>query len=171
MIYFLIFTFSLIGSMSLAYEGVKKSTNELIYNKYVISSGFLMFIFIGFRVNVGIDYLNYLNSYKYISIHDFGVGTQYQIEYGFWTIISILRYLGLDGHAQFPIFTLLTLIPFFNLYKNHPKLLPLGIFIFYLCLPYDFIINGIRQGVSIFAVLNAINHLDGIPKSIKNIIY
>lgn len=170
MIYLILFTIALCGSMWLAYQGVKRSTNKLIYNKYVISSFILMFMFIGFRVNVGIDYLNYLNSFKNITKYDFGTGTQHQIEYGYWAIISTLRSLSLDGHAQFPIFALLTLFPFFNLYKDHPKLLPMGIFMFYLCLPYDFIINGIRQGVSIFAVLNAINHIFGIPKSIKDLI-
>lgn len=171
MTYLILFTIALLGSMLLAYEGVRKTPDQLRYNKFVVASFTLMFIFIGFRVNVGIDYINYLNSFKYISKYDFGAGTQHQIEYGYLALLSILRSLGFDGHAQFPIFALLTLIPFFNLFKNNPRLLPFGIFIFYVCLPYDFIINGVRQGVSIFAVLCALNHLDGIPKSFKDIIH
>ena len=171
MIYFILFSFALLGSMCLSYEGVRNNYSELKYNKFVVASFIMMLFFIGFRVNVGIDYINYLNSYKYISIYDFGAGSQHQIEYGYWFIISILRALGSDGHAQFLIFALLTLIPFFNLFKDYPRLLPWGIFFFYVCLPYDFIINGIRQGVSIFAVLCALRHLEAIPKSFKDIAY
>ena len=158
-LYLIIFFFFLGVSFFVSKEGAKTCRSTLKLKGPILFVLLFVIVFMGTRYNVGIDYPNYVNSFKYTNADSFGEDTQYQYEYGFLAILTTLHYLDLGPQSMFFCFAILTIIPFFLLYKDNPRFLPLGIVVFFLCLPYEFTINGIRQGVSIFALLNALRFI------------
>ena len=152
--YFYIFQFFIVVFLSciLSYLGVrtKKGTPIVLLLFCIIA------IAIGTRVNIGGDYRNYCQIIPFLNDSDFGFGNRFSIEYGFALICKIGKFLGNDVFWFFFLSALITVYLFFNLYREQKILLPVGIFIFFLSLPFGFVINGVRQGVAIFAFLNAI---------------
>lgn len=177
-VFILLFLVTLFLSYSFAIGGVRKM-NPMYFrtNEWIIISFVVILLFVGLRYNVGRDFIGYCDSFKLLNSSYFGYGERYQLEYGYLLSINICRWIGLDVEYFFLLTTYITLILFFNIYKINPKLLPCGILVFFLLDPYVFIINGIRQGVAIFAFLNAIIYINkkysivyGLPRYLCYII-
>ena len=116
-------------------------------------------IVIGTRYNIGGDFQNYENFFRSVNSSDFGLGERFSFEYGYYAMVSIPRDLQLGEQSFFIVSSLVTMFFFSLLFKKRKWLLPMGIFVFLLCTPFRFVINGVRQGVAIFAFLNGITYI------------
>ncbi len=162
LIYFLLVSVLLLTSVSLAVSSGNFSIRKNLLGTRIsfILCFLILFSFIGFRYNVGRDFVNYWGDYKYIDASDFGeTFSYYKYEYGYWAILQLGRFLNWGPQSLFIISSFVSLCFFFNLFREHKPLLPVALFVFLLGTSYVFIINGIRQGIAIFAFLNALSSL------------
>jgi len=146
-LYFVVVLFAI----TLAFVGVKTKKRVFVYLSLALAV-----VAIGTRVNIGADYENYCDILNSLTFYDFGIGTRFSIEYGFWLISGIGAFFGNICRGFFFISAAITLVFFYNLYRRTPNLLPIGIFIFFFSLPYGFVINTVRQGIAVFAFLNGV---------------
>lgn len=163
----LLHIFVIILSMLFAYIGV-------IYNKRHHSKGYkwnygyllsflLLLIFLGFRLSLGRDWNNYERIYTDINQQDFVFGESREL--GFLLIVRFLNFFGLEFQSFILVTSFLTLCLFFNAYKKIYYLLPFGIFIFFMDWGYPVVINTIRQGIALFAFMNAVRYIDNPEKN------
>lgn len=160
LIYLIIILLTYKTSARVSAKGVLEVNSSHEYYKNIIWPLIIMIIFIGFRYNVGRDFPAYESTYKYVSIDEFGTSySKYKIEYGFFFLVKLLQALGLGPQSFFFFSSLITIVLFLNLYKETPQFVQTAIIIFFLSLPYNFIINGIRQGIALMCVLNGIKYI------------
>lgn len=148
-------------SSLLAYAGVnrtmkcKKKVFRL--NGYYLLSFIILLFFIGFREFLGRDWDNYERIVNN-PLQAFAFGESREL--GFLGLVSFIK--AFDLNFQFFIFitSFLTLYLFFRSIKSLYYLLPLSIVVFFLFWPYQMTINTIRQGIAIFAFMNALLYVD-----------
>jgi len=161
MIYSFIFFSVIFFSYSLAQAGVKMGNRKtLSISVPIFISCLIIILFLGTRYNVGRDFIGHWQDYKYLNENDFGYLHRYQMEYGYLYTVKLAQFLPFGAQGIFLITSFITGILFFRLYKTYPRFLPLGIVCFFLCGPYEFEINGIRQGIAILCFLNACTYLN-----------
>lgn len=141
------------------YGAINKYGVHEIRARWALFFSFLVILlFLGFRYNVGRDYINYSGDYKYIDSSDFGTAfSYYKYEYGYLALLKIARFLNTGPQGIFFFSSFVLLVLYFNLFRRRWSLLPVSIFVFFVGSPYVFFINGIRQAVAVLAFLNAIN--------------
>ena len=159
------FLILLIISVTLIYLFARVSirstkSSYLRINPPLIISFLIMGLFIGFREYVGRDFDTYLELYSTVSLDDFGFNERFKIEYNYLLLVSLCRWLDFDSSSFFILSSILIVALFYNLYRTKSELLPIGILVFFFCYPYGFAINGIRQCIAIFALLNGAIYLD-----------
>lgn len=161
-LYLILFLFAVTTSMSFASVGALEIKKRRFANAHlaIIVSFLVVFTFMGFRYNVGRDFINYMGDYKYIDSSDFGAAfSYYKYEYGYLVLLQCARFLGTGPQGIFVFSSLILLLLYFNLFKRRWNLLPASIFVFFISTPYVFSINGLRQAIAVFAFLNAINSM------------
>lgn len=151
-----------LGAMGLCQLGVNKNTLEDEYkfrwNIEYVASFLLLLFFLGYRVNLGRDWLNYLDIYNTNYEQDFNFSESFEL--GFLLIVNTLK--SVDADFQYFIFitSLITLLLFYKSFRRCYYLLPLGIFVFFTGWAYPVAINTIRQGIAIFALMCAVSYID-----------
>lgn len=157
-IYALTFTFTIL----LSYYGVLiNDKNDVIrgsflWNRYYILSFTVLTLFIGTREGIGYDFYSYKEAFENGGqIFEFGESS----EIGYIWLTDFLHFLDFDYHSFFLLTSLITIFLFFKSFKNDYQLLPIGIFIFFVGGMYDFVINGIRQGIAVMAFYNALRYV------------
>ena len=153
---------SCLGAMGLCQLGVYKNNlvdeNKFRWNFEYLGSFLLLLVFIGFRVNLGRDWLNYTDIYEtsYEQVFIFSES----FELGFLLIVNTLK--SVDADFQYFIFitSFITLLLFYQSFRRCYYLLPLGIFVFFTGWAYPVAINTIRQGIAIFALMCAVSYID-----------
>jgi len=162
-VYFILFAIAVTSSMWFAYYGAWQGHKRHKFNErwFLLLSFAVLFTFIGFRYNVGRDFIGYWGDYKHIDSSDFGeVYSFYKYEYGYLSLLKTARFFDMGPQGTFILSTLLVLILYFNLFRKRWDLLPVSIFIFMIGISYGFAINGLRQVIAILAFMNAINSLN-----------
>ncbi len=156
---FLLLFFLIIGFLCvLLYLGAHSKDKDI--SRLIIAfSLFICAIIIGTRYNIGGDFQNYEEFFRSVNSSDFGLGERFSFEYGYYAMVSIPRDLQLGSQSFFVVSSLVTMFFFSLLFKKREWLLPMGILVFLLCTPFRFVINGVRQGVAIFAFLNGITYI------------
>lgn len=151
-----------LAAMGLCQLGVNKNTLEDEYkfkwNIEYVASFLLLLFFIGFRDNLGRDWLNYLEIYDTSSEQLFSFSESFEL--GFLLIVGFLK--SIDADFQYFIFitSLITLLLFYKSFRKCYFLLPLGVFVFFVGWAYPVVINTIRQGIAILALMCAVSYLD-----------
>lgn len=171
--YILLFIVTVFFSYHSAFNGIirQRNNNTISYSRISLGAFLIMLIFIGLRNGVGRDYPAYYSDFFYTDLYDFGSSiSKYKYEYGFYAIVYISRFLRLGPQMIFIISAIITLFLFFRLFRKYYEYLPCAILIFFIALPYGFIINGLRQGIAIFLFLNAIEYLEKDENIVKDII-
>ena len=154
------------GAMIFAWLGVSKNSLEDEYhfkwNVGYFASFLILLAFIGFRVYLGRDWFNYLDIYNenYEQVFSFSES----FELGFLLIVGFLK--SIDADFQYFIFitSLITLLLFYKSFRKCYFLLPIGILIFFVGWAYPVVINTIRQGIAILALMCAVSYLDDDEK-------
>lgn len=142
-----------------AYIGTKKDYNKTRKISYgVLASFLILFVFLGFRVNLGRDWINYQRIFDAVNQQHFLFGKSR--EYGFLFLVSFLKEMELDFQAFIIVSSLLMLLLFFLAFRKYVFLLPFAIFVFFMDWGYPVVINTIRQGIALMAFLNAISYID-----------
>lgn len=172
-LYSLIFFVVVFSSFVLSQKGVSLQKRNVWKNNIPILLALIFIVlFMGLRYNLGRDFLGHWKDYNYLDYHDFGYMQRYNMEYGYMYVVKFAKILPFGAQGIFLLTSLITVYLLFHLYKFFPKLLPLGLVSFFLCGPYEFEINGIRQGIAILAFLNACLYLKGsIPIKKSFLIY
>lgn len=151
-------------SIFFAYVGVRKGNNNSSIpikkerSICLFLSFFMLLFFIGFRVNVGRDWNNYLTIFNYVNQQEFSFGESREM--GFLFLCNLLKDLGFEFQSFIFITSFLTLLLFYTSLKRYPFLLPFAIFIFFMDWGYPVVINTIRQGIALFAFMCAITYID-----------
>lgn len=130
-----------------------------------ILSIIIITLFVGLREYVGRDFQTYLELYDSLSLDDFGLGNRFKIEYSYFLLVQLCRILDLGVEGFFVLSAFITILLLYNLFRNQKDLLPYAILLFFFSYPYAFVINGVRQAISIFAFLNGAKYLDADNKS------
>ena len=162
-VYLILFFIAVTTCVYFAYYGSLEMNKKSIVNaRLALFVSFLIaFTFLGFRYNVGRDFINYMGDYKYIDSSDFGeTFSYYKFEYGYYILLLIARFFNTGPQGIFIFTSFILLILYFNLFKNRWNLLPVSFFVFFVGTPYVFSINGLRQAIAILAFLNALNCLN-----------
>lgn len=162
LLYCLLLLLTVSISYLFALEGVQKRKlrdKKLTLNNAVMLSFLIIFLFMGFRYNVGRDFIQYTYHFFYVDTSLFGTGRRYQSEYGYLMMLELSKMMDIGPQALFVVTSFFTVALLYNLYRTSPKYLPLGIVCFFFCGPYVFFINGIRQGLAILSFLNAVPYL------------
>lgn len=156
-IYTILFFITLFSSYILARQAVIANITHKYSNCRVFLSivFIILLLFIGLRYNVGRDFPTYYYHYSYIDSSYFGLMNRYQTEFGYLAVLEISRALGFGAQGIFLISSFITLILLFRLYKNYKIFFPLGLLCFFMCDPYVFCINGLRQMLAVMFGLNA----------------
>ena len=121
-----------------------------------ILSVIIIFLFLGTRFQIGRDFTTYCYIYDDFSFSHYGLNSHFGFEYGNFLITYICRCLDTGPQGYFLLTSLLQVAFFFYMFKNCRSFLPYAFFLFMLCGPYSFLINGVRQGLAIFCFLCAI---------------
>ncbi len=157
-----IFTFVVFAIMllvSLADRG--KRRHRVIANSLMFLALVIFIMFLGSRYDIGRDFVNYWRDYYSFSSRDYGLGTRFQLEYANYAILYIGHTWGLGPQSYFVITSILTGCLFFSLFKNRLYLMPYAVFIFFLCGPYPFAINAIRQTLAVLCLYKAVSAYKG----------
>ena len=166
-VYLILFLVAVIASVVFSSGGsleIKKH-NQTNARLAIMTAFIIVFTFLGFRYNVGRDYINYVGDYKNIDSSDFGaVFSYYKYEYGYLVLLHCARLLDTGPQGIFVLSSFILFLLYFNLFKKRWNLLPTSLFVFFIGTPYVFSINGIRQAIAIMAFLNAINSLVDGPQ-------
>lgn len=141
------------------------SEGEFRWNKYYFISFVILTLFLGTRDGVGRDFYGYQDNYNYNGGKLFEFGKT--AEFGYTWLTNILRNLNFDYSSLFLVTSFITILLLFKSFKNFYQLLPIGILMFFVGGTFVFIINGVRQGIAILALYNAIRYV-GIEENIKN---
>ncbi|MDT3387877.1 MAG: EpsG family protein [Bacteroidota bacterium] len=161
-IYLLLFFLVVIVSVVLTSSSLTLGKNKgEVAERALIAMSFLVILsFIGFRYNVGRDFLGYWGDYKKVDFNDFGEAFSfYKYEYGYYALLEVGRFFNMGPQSVFLLSSVLSLWFYFNLFKKRRELLPASLFVFFFATPYLFMINGLRQTIAVFAFLNALNSL------------
>ena len=159
LIFFLTFTTAILFSRL----GVITNNKDIAFggkfqwNKYYFLSFLIITIFLGTREGVGRDYYSYASGYS-IGYQTFAFGESGEL--GSIWLNNLLYFLGLDYHSFFFVTSLVTIFLLFNSFRNNFQLLPIGIFIFFIANLFPFVINGVRQGIAIMSLFNAIRFIN-----------
>lgn len=148
-------------AISFAYLGVK--TNSKYGHKMKINGGYVvsfvvLLLFLGFRVSLGRDWVNYEGIFSSIFQQSFKFGETREL--GFLALVGGLRLFTDEFQSFVFVSSFLMFFLFFIAYKRYYYLLPFGIFIFFVDWAYPVVINTIRQGIAIMAFLNATTFID-----------
>lgn len=147
-----------------AYVGVEKNRRHVgfkINHAYMVSF-LLLFVFLGFRVYLGRDWNNYEGIFTSTFQQDFALGESREI--GFLLLVRLLRSFGLEFQSFILVTSFLILFLFYISYRKFYYLLPFGILVFFMDLGYPVVINTIRQGIAIMALLNASLYINSDDK-------
>lgn len=124
----------------------------------------ILILAIGTRYRIGGDFDTYWQTFSNLRLSEFGEDNRFSYEYGYWIVVDILRETGFSPQSFFVVSSAITVILFGLLYKKRLFLLPSGIIVFMLCFPFDFVINGVRQGIAIFAFILGITMIERSEK-------
>ena len=126
-------------------------------NYYYYFSMVILIVFLGSRVGVGTDYFSYKNHFYFPQSHIYSFGTSFEL--GHIVLVYVLKSFNLE--YQWYIFTtsFITIVLLYRVFSKSLYLLPLSLFFFFFADYYNFMINGVRQGVAIAAFLNALKYV------------
>lgn len=162
LVYICFYIITVVLSYLLARDAAQTKARRpnISYKKVVFGSFIVMWLFIGCRYGVGRDYPAYALDYRDTTLWDFGTPiSKYKYEYGYYAILLVARFFDMGPQMLFIIASGLTLFLFFRLFRNRIEYLPIAILVFFIALPYTFIINGLRQGIAIMCFLNSLEYL------------
>ena len=161
----LIHIFIIVLAVSLAQIGTRAKRKNISGSgaNYAYFMSFLvLFFFIGFRVSLGTDWNNYEIIFNSEYQQNFSFGESREI--GFLLLISFLKSLDLEFQSFIIVTSFFILLLFFFSYRKCYYLLPFGVFVFFMDWGYPVVINTIRQGIALMAVLNATLYIDSNEK-------
>lgn len=145
--------FITIISLLLLSNSYVKDNNKIInvFDIRIIIIFVILFLFYGLRFDVGMDYMNYYNSY--VDYYKYGVFTDFLSQEAGW--LYILKYLASHKIHVCVFFGLIGVIQMYFLifsFKNYPKYLPLLLLLFFIGGEAALFVNVIRQSlvVSVF---------------------
>ncbi|MDD3945675.1 MAG: EpsG family protein [Bacteroidales bacterium] len=159
----LIFLITILIVVVLAIIGVKHNrsknykNNRFHWNIAYFFSFIVLSLFLGTRDGVGVDFFGYKDQFEYGN-HLFIFGLSEEIG-NIW-LINILHYFNLNYRSYFLVTAFITIFLFFSSFKNNYRLLPFGIFILFVGGTFEFLTNGIRQGIAFMAFLSALQYLN-----------
>lgn len=173
---FFIYFFTLSLILILTQLGVKVNKSDIAFsekfrwNRYYFFSFIILTLFLGTRDGVGVDFYSYKADFENIFQNiKFGESSEFgeSTELGYSWLRYLLNFLNLDYHSLFLATSFITILLFFNCFKNTYQLLPIGIFMFFVGDMYNFVINGVRQGIAMMAFYSALQYIN-IEGNVKN---
>ena len=108
----------------------------------------LFTLLIGGRYNVGGDFINYLDMYRFTTVG--ASNDNVFVEPGFLLMMQFLKLLGMPERSVIVASSLIQIILFSLWLRKHPQIAPFAVFGFTTLLLLD-VNNIIRQGVAFFA--------------------
>lgn len=114
----------------------------------------LFTLLIGGRYNVGGDFLNYLDMYRFTTVGVYS--DDVFVEPGFLLLMQFLKLLSLPERSVIVASSLIQIVLFSIWLRKHPQIAPFAVFGFTTLLLLD-VNNIIRQGIAFFAILLAIS--------------
>jgi len=151
---YIIYIFSLISSVSFAYLSNKKLKiiDGMNVPKYLVIFLSLMVIalLVGLRGgNVGVDTYSYITFFNGLDNFNFRDLFANLLEPGFVFVSFLIKKANLSVTIYLLIFAILTLLLFFQFYKNKLELLPWAIFFAFSTGYVFFMMNGLRQALAV----------------------
>lgn len=140
----------------------KHNSASFKLNYGYLLSFMILFVFLGFRINLGRDWEGYESIYNSVYQQEFVLGDSREI--GFLLLVNFLRSLDLEFQSFIVVSSFITLFFFFASYRKFYYLLPFGIFVFWGDWGYTVSINTIRQGIALMLFLNASLYIDSQEK-------
>lgn len=120
----------------------------------------ILVLIVGFRYNVGVDYMGYYNNY-------YGVGLAHHVEvkiakyeFGYEFITRALQYLNFRAWAFFTISAVLIWYFFIQSFKPFPHLLKWGFFFAFTTGFFFASMNGLRQSIALAIFMYAIKFIE-----------
>lgn len=163
---FLVFSFIIVVSTFLFKVPLVKKKREIVNEKYV-NGIFAFFIpilitslLIGLRNNVGVDYPVYKEIYE-TQISDNWVWSVNHsgVEILFTSICVLLHKVNIPYYGMFIVMTFLPLCFFYACFNNKRRLFIPAIFFLYASGVFFWYMNIMRQGISFFIILFAIQYI------------
>lgn len=122
---------------------------------FAIFSLFILFLFLATRYDIGRDFQTYIRDFYLFQDSDYGLGRRFSFEYMNYFILTVCHSLNTGPEGYFIVTSFMMCAMFYFIFRDRLFLLPSAILIFLLCGFYTFAINGIRQGLAMFCVINA----------------
>ena len=155
--FIIIFFFTILVCYSLASKAsFLEYRNMKSARQYATSAIVILFVFLATRYDIGRDFQNYLYDYSTFDESDYGFGRRFSFEYMNYIVLLICYAFNTGPVGYFVLTSLILALLFYYIFRDKLFLLPYGIVIFFLCGFYTFAINGIRQGLAIFCIINAL---------------
>ena len=139
-------------------ENLKAKGGAFKINFAYIISFLLIVVFIASREYVGRDWDGYYRIFTAVNQQDFKFGESREI--GFLILVNLLNRIGFEFQSFISITAFITIFLFFRAFKRFYYLLPVAIIFFFIGIEYSMVINTIRQGISIFCLLNALMYIN-----------
>ncbi|WP_207224188.1 EpsG family protein [Aquimarina brevivitae] len=129
--------------------------------KWPLFLGFLILVLVvGFRYNVGVDYIGYYNDYYNIGYAHHWEAKMARYEFGFEFIIRTLRYFNFRVWALFTLTAIIIWYFFIQSFKVFPFLLKWGFFFAFTTGFFFASMNGMRQTMALVIYMYAIKYIE-----------
>lgn len=110
---------------------------------------------LGLRYNVGIDYLNYYNTY----VEQFNYVFSIRFEPGFNFLYRILYFLRAKPGILFIIIAFIQIVVFYRVFRDKIVLLPFAVFLLFVSCHIFGMLNTLRQSISVLFLLWSIEYI------------
>jgi hypothetical protein len=133
------------------------------YSKSLFISSLILSIFIGFRYDVGVDYMSYFNWYNNEIIGDFSLS---YVEPGFTLLAQLLKSYHMPASILFAASAAITMYFTYKAILDNDSSNRLSLLLFMVAGGYSFAINGVRQAIAASIFIYSIKYLVEGKKSI-----
>lgn len=124
---------------------VKKVKSPMLKKFYLVNSLLIISVILGFRYDVGVDYLTYMSSYEDYYIFE----TPTNFEFGFDYLIKLCAFLGFDYYMFFAATVFLEWLFWYLAFKDNKELLPYALLFLFITSSVFDSLNIVRQSIAI----------------------